>query len=204
VDPAAVGFAAMLLDPAARSVRFTLPGMALDLGGIAKGWALDRARAALAARGVRRAMLDLGGNLACLGAGGEDGWQVAVRDPEAPDGVLGIVGVPDGGTISTSANYARDFDGEGWRARTHIYDPRTRRPVLSARAVTVWAPEAAAADALSTALFVLGVEDAASVIARFPDAGALFAEGRDVRLVGRAPLSWRAREPIPHLPTKET
>jgi thiamine biosynthesis lipoprotein len=204
IDPSAVGFAAMLLDPSTRSVRFALPGMALDLGGIAKGWALDRARAALAARGVRRALLDLGGTLACVGGGGDQGWPVAVRDPEGADGLLGIVGVPDDGTISTSANYARDFDGEGWRARSHIYDPRTRRPVLSARAVTVWAPEAAAADALSTALFVLGPQEAKDVLARFPDAGALFAEGGEVRLLGRAPLSWRALEPLPRVPTKET
>lgn len=97
-------------------------------------------------------------------------------------------------TVSTSANYFRDFDAEGWRAPTHIYDPRDGRPVTRALAVTVWGPDATTADALSTALLVLGPERAGVVLARFPDAGALVVDGRGptrrLVLAGAPPLGF--------------
>lgn len=187
----AVGIAGLRLDADARTVRFTRPGMGLDLGGIAKGFALDRARAALAAAGVSRARLDLGGQLAFMGSGPDGGWRVAVRDPDDPARLLGVVAVDPDASVSTSGNYARDFGREGWHAPSHIYDPRTGRPALRALAVTVWAPDAATADALSTALFVLGPEDASRLLAREPRVGALFAERRSaggrITFAGRPP-----------------
>jgi thiamine biosynthesis lipoprotein len=96
-----------------------------------------------------------------------------------------------GETVSTSGNYARDFAAEGWRTRSHVYDPRTGRPVAGDLAVTVWAPDATTADALSTAFLVLGPEEAGAVLARLPEAGALFVAGRGharrLTLAGRAP-----------------
>jgi len=174
--------------------------MGIDLGGIAKGFALDRARAALAAAGVDRARLDLGGDLAFVGAGPNGAWQAAVRDPDAPDRALGVLAVDADASLSTSGNYTRDFTHEGWRAPSHIYDPRTGRPVTRDLAVTVWAPDATTADALSTALVVLGPEHAQTLLAREPTAGALFAERRDgeatrqITFVGRPPLHWTPTE----------
>jgi thiamine biosynthesis lipoprotein len=152
----AVGWDGLVLDPAARTVAFRRPGMGVDLGGIAKGFALDRARAALTRAGVARAVLDLGGNLAMMGAGPGPGWRIAVREPSAPEGSLGVLTLGPDQTASTSGNYARDFAHEGWRAPSHIYDPRNGRPVASGLTVTVWAPDGATAAALSTALLVLG------------------------------------------------
>jgi FAD:protein FMN transferase len=192
-NPAAVGFEGMQLDATARTVRFRLPGMAVDLGGVAKGFALDRAREALAARGVRSARLDLGGNLALLGVGPGGTWRVAVRDPVEPTRACGVLVLAAGSAVATSANYARDFAREGWRAPSHVYDPRTRRPVLARVAVTVWAPDAATADALSTALLVLGPTEAVPVLARMPEVGALFVGGGPidrVTLLGARPLAW--------------
>jgi thiamine biosynthesis lipoprotein len=190
----AVGFADLLLDPARREVRFRRDGMALDLGGIAKGFALDRARAVLAGAQVRRARLDLGGSLAFLGAGPEGGWRVAVRDPEDPIRALGILVVPSDAAVSTSANYQRDFAAEGWRAPSHVYDPRSGRPVGEHLAVTVWARDATTADALSTGLLVLGPGGASTALARVPGAGALFVDGTGVRrrvtLHGYPPADW--------------
>lgn len=191
-DPSAVGYAALRLDREAASVRFELPGMALDLGGIAKGYALDRAREALRDRGVRRARLDLGGNLALLGTGPSGQWTVAVRDPAQPTRALGILTLPADYAVATSANYARDFATEGWRAPSHVYDPRTRRPVLDHGAVTVWAPDATTADALATALLVTGSQGADDVLARTPGVGALFADehGGRVTIHGMRPPDW--------------
>ncbi len=188
----AVGWAGLVLDRDARTVRFERDGMGVDLGGIAKGFALDRARAALADAGVRRAVLDLSGNLALLGAGPGVGWRVAVTDPAEPEATVGVLTLGPDEAVSTSGNYRRDFAHEGWRAPSHIYDPRTRRPVERDLAVTVWAPDAATADALSTALFVLGPDGARELLARQPEVGALFvatgAPERRVVLIGRPPL----------------
>ncbi len=192
----AVGIEGLRLDAAARTVGFARPGMGLDLGGIAKGCALDRARAALATRGVDRARLDLGGDLAFVGAGPQGVWRAAVRDPDAPDRPLGVLVVGADASLSTSGNYERDFAREGWRARSHLYDPRTGRPVTRDVAVTVWSPDATAADALSTALVVLGREHGAALLARERGAGALFAErrpgetARRISFAGRPPLGW--------------
>lgn len=190
----AVGWHGLALDADAHTVAFRRHGMGVDLGAIAKGFALGRARTALAAAGVRRATIDLGGNLALLGDGPDGGWQIAVRDPESADGTLGVLTLAAGDTVSTSGNYARDFAAEGWRVPSHIYDPRTGTPVPGDLAVTVWTPDATAADALSTAFLVLGPEAARSVLARFPDVGVLFVDGRtpDRRLTfaGRAPLGF--------------
>ncbi len=187
----AVGWGGLLLDPAARTVRFRRAGMGVDLGGIAKGFALDRARAALAASGVRDAVLDLGGNLALLGAGPAGGWRIAVRDPADPDGALGVLTLDRDDSVSTSGNYARDLATEGWRTTSHIFDPRTGRPVRGGLAVTVWSPDATAADALSTAFLVLGPEETARTIAELPGVGALFVDDgggtRRLVFVGRAP-----------------
>ena len=194
----AVGWPGLLLDPDARTVRFQRDGMGIDLGGIAKGYGLDRARDALAAAGIRRAVLDLSGNLAMLGAGPGLGWRVAVTDPAAPERTLGVLTLAPDQTVSTSGNYHRDFAAEGWRASSHIYDPRTRRPVRRDLAVTVWAPDATTADALSTALLVLGPEQAGDLLAREPEVGVLFVEGagtdRRITLGGRAPVRF---EPDP-------
>ena len=191
-----VGWGGLVLDPVARAVRFRREGMGIDLGGIAKGFALDRARSALAAAGVRRATLDLGGNLALLGDGPGRGWRVAVRDPAASETTLGVLTLGPNEAVSTSGNYARDFAVEGWRERSHIYDPRTGRAARADLAVTVWAPDATTADALSTALLVLGPDGAADVLAREPEVGALFVDdgGSDRRIIlmGRSPRDFES------------
>jgi thiamine biosynthesis lipoprotein len=193
----AVGWRGLRLDPDARTVAFRRDGMGIDLGGIAKGFALDRARAALVDAGVRTAMIDLGGNVALLGDGPPGGWRIAVQDPDAADRALGVLALAAGDTVSTSGNYARDLVAEGWRAPSHVYDPRTGRAVRGDLAVTVWSRDATAADALSTAFLVLGPEGAAPVLARMPEVGALFVVGRgsDRRLTfaGRLPLAFRPR-----------
>ncbi len=192
----AVGWGNLELDRRAHTVRFARAGMGVDLGGIAKGFALDRTRAALVAAGVRRAVIDLGGNLAMVGDQ-IGGWRIAVRDPTDPNGTIGTLVLDGGLSVSTSGNYARDFAAEGWRTRSHIFDPRSGRAVRADLAVTVWGPEGAAADALSTALLVLGPTRAADVLARVPGAGALFVDdggpARRIVFAGRAPRGFGPR-----------
>jgi FAD:protein FMN transferase len=205
-EPVAVGFAGLQLDPVGRAVRFQRRGMGIDLGAVAKGFALDRARAALVTAQVTRARLDLGGELAFIGMP-PDGWRIAVRDPSAPNEPLGILTLDGDLAVSTSGNYMRDFAAEGWRIPRHVYDPRTYRAVESRRAVTVWAPDATTADALSTGFLVLGPEGARAALARFPGVGALYVDGAGtsgtITFLGCPPREWMVaggRQGIPGAP----
>lgn len=140
----------------------TVPeGMELVLGAVAKGYAADRAAEVLTARGVTCAKLELGGNIHLIGkkANGTP-WGVAVRDPSG-EGYMGLLQT-DGGAVVTSGGYERYFEQDGityW----HIIDPTTGRPAQSGLvSVTIAAPSGTLADALSTALFVMGKEKAAA------------------------------------------
>jgi len=129
----------------------------VDLGGIAKGYAIDRALDVLKRDGrLEGGLVDVGGDLACFGRPPSgDRWPVEVQNPFG-DGVLLRLRLP-GGAVSTSGAYARYVEIDGTRY-SHILDPRTARPADAARSVTVVAPTAVTADVWATALSVLGVE----------------------------------------------
>ena len=135
-------------------------GVVVGLGGIAKGWALDRSVALLAARGVTDYVLSAGGQVYAVGqtAAGRP-WNVGIRDPRGArwDDYFAIVSV-SGASVSTSGDYERWFEHDGVRYH-HILDPRTGLPGRLFRSVTVISPDATEADALSTALMLLPLED---------------------------------------------
>jgi thiamine biosynthesis lipoprotein len=154
------------------------PGMVIDLGGIAKGYAVDFCGDLLRARGARDFTVNLAGNMRCFGRpSAERPWRIGVRDPFHSDDTLGLLDLEDGMAVSTSGNYERFVEIDGHRY-AHIIDPRTGCPVEGMAGVTVLAPSAADADALSTALFVLGVEAGARAIAGVPGVEALFVPDR--------------------------
>ena len=151
---------AIAIDAAAGTV--TLPAdMAVSLGAVAKGYAARKAAEAMAEAGVERAILSLGGNVQTLGDTRPDGkrWQVAVTDPNDTGSYLGILDVGQTAVV-TSGGYQRYFEQDGV-TYIHILDPATGMPAASGLAsVTVVTADGAWADALSTALFVLGQTDA--------------------------------------------
>ena len=129
--------------------------MGLDLGAIAKGWAVDRAMEKLMARGIRNAIIDAGGDLRIIGARpGKDFWRIGVQHPRDPGALLLTFDLKDT-AIVTSGDYERFFMAEGVRYH-HILDPSTGQPARGCQSVTVLAPTAAEADACATAAFVLG------------------------------------------------
>lgn len=152
-------------------------GTRLDFGGIGKGYAVDRALAVLRTHGVGRAKLDFGSS--SLGFIGhlDGGWPVVVADPRDRDRPLLTFRV-EHGAVSTSGQRERSFTDDG-RRYGHIFDPRTGAPVESPLLlVTVIAPKASTADALSTALFVMGSDRGRELVSRMPDMSALFVEER--------------------------
>jgi thiamine biosynthesis lipoprotein len=163
--PRIAGFRHVVVDTAAGTVAFSDPGVQIDLGGIAKGYALDRARAILRAEGVASAYLDLGGEIATLGTPVEGGrWRVGIRHPRRPASLLGVVEV-DEAAVSTSGD-AEQFVGAGARRIGHIVDPRRGAPAEGLASATVVAASATMADALSTAAVVLGVGPATRLLER--------------------------------------
>jgi thiamine biosynthesis lipoprotein len=156
------------LDPAAGAVTLR-PGARLDLGGIAKGYAVDRALAVLRARHVPAALVNLGGNIGVLGLPpGDTPWIIGIGHPRTQK-LLGRIRLWRG-AVATSGDSDRYFEVDGTRY-AHIVDPRSGLPVRTLAAMTVIAPSATAADALSTAAFVLGPEQGLALLRTVPGAG---------------------------------
>jgi thiamine biosynthesis lipoprotein len=157
-------------------------GAALDFGGIGKGFAVDRALAILQAHGVTQAKIDFGSSsLGFLGQV-DGGWPVVVVDPRDRDTPFLSLRISEG-SVSTSSQQERYVESDGHRYG-HIFDPRTGQSVESRlRSVTVVAPRGSTADALSTALFVMGATAGSSLVARLPDVSAVFVEDSENGLV---------------------
>jgi thiamine biosynthesis lipoprotein len=168
-----VGYKMLILDPAAHSVRFDRPGMEIDLGGIAKGFAVELAAGVLRRKGLS-GLIDAGGNQYLLGQPpGKAYWTVGVRDPLTQDAMLGTLDVKSG-SVSTSAGYATFLAVDGKRYG-HILDPRTLRPAEGSLSATVVSPDGTMADAVSTAAFILGPIEGLRLIESFPNMSGIIA-----------------------------
>ncbi|HDR47085.1 MAG TPA: FAD:protein FMN transferase [Geoalkalibacter subterraneus] len=151
------------------------PELQIDLGGIAKGYAIDRAIFLLADAGIEFASVNAGGDMRLLGdRGGERPWRIGIQHPRDSQRLLTTLEVEDVSVV-TSGDYERYFEQEGRRYH-HLFDPRTGYPATACRSVTVVAPSAMLADALATALFVLGPEQGMSLLQLYPEAEALIVD----------------------------
>jgi thiamine biosynthesis lipoprotein len=152
--------------------------MAINLGGIAKGYAVDRATDILRRAGFRDAIVQAGGDLMLSGSRGERAWQAGIRDPRADrDVYFAVAGVRDH-AFSTAGDYERFFFIDGKRYH-HIIDPRTGQPATAARSVTIWAPDATTADGLDDAVLIMGPEKGLALIESLPDVGAVIVDAKN-------------------------
>lgn len=168
-----VGMQYLKLDPPARTVRFTRPGIELNLGSIGKGYALDRSAELFTAAGVPNYLLH-GGNSSVLARGGQgtsDCWWIGVRDPLRSERRLLEVAARNR-AVGTSGAAVQFFIHRGERYG-HIIDPRSGWPARGLLSVTVLAPTAAKADALATAFYVLGPAGSREYLARHSEISAL-------------------------------
>lgn len=175
---ALVGWRGLELDRRAGTLRFARDGMCIDLGGFAKGHAVDNAAALLTRRGVRHAYVSAGGDSRVIGDRRGRPWGVAVRDPRAEDAVIAVLPLVDT-AIATSGDYERGFDEAGERVH-HLIDPATGESARGARSVTVLGADGLVCEALSKAIFVRGAAEGFALLARVPGTDALLvdAEGR--------------------------
>ncbi|KIH78231.1 hypothetical protein GFER_03910 [Geoalkalibacter ferrihydriticus DSM 17813] len=164
------------------------PTLAVDLGGIAKGYAVDRAASVLEQAGIADASINAGGDLRLLGRRGERPWRIGIRHPRDAEEILTILDVSDRAVV-TSGDYERFFEKDGQRYH-HIFDPRTGFPSTATQSVTLVADSAMLADALATAVFVLGPRQGLEFLAAFPQAEALVvdADGQVHATAGMAEL----------------
>ncbi len=166
----AIDYRHVELDPARVAIQYRHPGVYIDLGGIAKGHAVDRAIAVLRAAGIEHATVSAGGDSRVLGRHQDRPWQIGIRNPRA-DGIITMIPLEDA-AISTSGDYERFFKQDGIRYH-HILDPATGDSAREIRSASVIGASATHTDALSTSVFVLGVQQGLALINRLPDTEAV-------------------------------
>ena len=168
----AVDYRHVILDPKNQTVRFSQKGVRIDLGGIAKGYSVDRGIDVLKARGYDRAYVSAGGDSRIIGDRFGKPWMVGIRDPRKGEGeVITRVPLVDA-AISTSGDYERFFDEDGVRYH-HIIDPHTGHSASKVRSATVIGPYATRTDGLSKTAFVLGPEKAMEIYNGIEDIDAI-------------------------------
>ena len=162
-----VGSEKIILNDSDNMVKFTVPGMKLDLGAIAKGFAVGCAINKLKKEGIKSCLINAGGQIYCLGDRFGQPWNVAVKNPRGK-GYLGYLKLKDR-AVATSGDYEQYFF-KGNKRYSHILNPKTGYPVDSGViSVTVIAPDSLTADALATSIFVLGKVKGEKLAQKFPD-----------------------------------
>ncbi len=184
----AIDYRYVTLDPDAQSIRFRRDGVRINLGGIAKGYAVEAVISLLRESGIESAMASAGGDTRLLGDRRGKPWIVGVRDPDDEAGLVTRLGLVDE-AVSTSGDYERFFVEDGVRYH-HILNPGTGRSASTVRSVSIIGPDATMTDGLSTSVFVLGAEKGIELIETLEgyeaivvdnDRGVRFSTGLDPR-----------------------
>ncbi len=162
-----VDYRLVQLDRAARTAYISKPGARVHLGGIGKGYAVDRAAAILRERGFRDFLIQSGGDLYVAGRNGNVPWKLGINDPRGPAGQTFATLELGDGTFSTSGDYERFFIKDGTRYH-HLIDPDRGEPATGTRSVTIVADRAMLADVLSTGVFLLGPTAGIALIEQLP------------------------------------
>ena len=156
------------LDQRNETVKLMYPGMKIDLGGVAKGYAISRIRSMLVDMGVKSAIISAGSSIAVIGDNNGKPWRIGIKDPRHPDDFIGVVKLNAGQALSTSGDYENYFEVAGKRYH-HILDPFTGEPAEASRSVTIISNDATLTDMLSTAVFIMGAKRGLPFVSSFPD-----------------------------------
>ena len=162
-----INYRHVILDDAHKTIHFSMEGVYIDLGGIAKGYAVDRSIALLQSLGIKHAIVTAGGDSRIIGDRMGRPWMVGIRDPRKSGAVSGVIPLTDS-ALSTSGDYERYFIEDG-KHYHHILNPGTGDSARELRSVSVLGPDATTTDALSTSIFVLGLAKGMALVETLPD-----------------------------------
>src|SRR5262249_8828646 len=172
----------IVVDERAGTVFLRREGMKMNLGGIGKGYAVDRARDMLRERGFRDFMIQFGGDMYVAGRSGDRPWRLGIQDPRgAANRIFSSIDLSES-TFSTSGDLARFFIKDGRRYH-HILDSPTRETAQGCRSVTIVTGSATLADGLSAGVFILGPEAGMALIERMPDVEGVIVSAKNEVLV---------------------
>ena len=174
---ALIDYRKLVVDHDKRTVFLTRKGMAINLGGIAKGYAVDRAVALLRQAGYHDAIVQAGGDLMCSGSKNGAPWVTGIRDPRGERSDVFAKMMLTNHAFSTAGDYERYYILGGKRYH-HIIDPRTGYPATRSRSVTIYAPTALTADAVDDAVFILGWQKGFEMIDKLDDVGAVVVDDK--------------------------
>jgi thiamine biosynthesis lipoprotein len=184
-----VDYRLVRLDPTARTAFLIKPGMQIDVGGIGKGFAAEKASAVMQRTGATGGVVAIAGDFRVFGKRADgSAWPIGIQHPRRPGAVLAVFDASDE-AISTSGDYERFFYKDGVRYH-HILDPRTLMPARLCQSVTIVAPDATIADALATGVFVMGPVRGLALVERLGVGSVI------VDLDGRVTISSRLRPRI--------
>ena len=170
-----INYRDLVIDEKKHTVRLRRAGMKVGLGGIAKGYAVDRCADVLRQHGLQDFMVQAGGDLFVSGQKGNAHWMVGVRDPRGgPRAIIAKMPIKNH-AFSTAGDYERAFVLDGKRYH-HIIDPKTGYPATASRGVTIFAPTAFLADALDDAVFILGPERGMALVDSYPGCSAMIVD----------------------------
>jgi thiamine biosynthesis lipoprotein len=180
-----IDYRALEIDDQRGTAFLRKKGMRAHLGGIGKGYAVDRAVAILRGRGFRNFMIQAGGDMYVAGQRGDRPWRLGIQDPRGPaEHSFATLDLSDS-TFSTSGDYERFFMKNGRRYH-HIIDPSTGEPARGCRSVTLVTERAVVADALAKGVFILGPRDGMALIERLPHVAGVIVSDRNEVLISTA------------------
>ena len=182
-----VNYQNLVMDAVAHTIGFTRPGVRVDLGGIAKGYAVDRAVAVLRSYDIAEGLVNAGGEVRTTGGT----WSIGIQHPRSPSELAAVVDV-HGRAIATSGDYEQYFEADGVRYH-HIFDPATGLPARECQSVSVIADDDMTADALATAVFVMGPADGMEFLKQYPDIEALIIDEQGAEHVTPGFANYRTR-----------
>ena len=164
------------IDPQRSTIEFMRPGVRIDLGGIAKGYAVDRSIDLLKQAGVSNAIVSAGGDTRVIGKRWDRSWKIGIRNPRQRDSIASMVPL-ENSAISTSGDYERYFEEDGVRYH-HILNPGTGKSTDEIQSSSIIGADATDTDALSTSVFVLGVQQGIQLINALPGTEAIIIDNK--------------------------
>ncbi|HEX4462838.1 MAG TPA: FAD:protein FMN transferase [Polyangia bacterium] len=173
-----INYRDLIVDKKAHTLFLKRAGMRMGLGGIAKGYAVDKCAAVLRAHGLANFIVQAGGDLFAAGSKSGTPWAVGIQDPRSGHGDAFAMAPIVDHAFSTAGDYERGFVLDGRRYH-HIIDPHTGYPATASRSVTVFAPSALLADALDDAVFIIGPERGLALAASFADVGVVIVDAHN-------------------------